>query len=98
MNAEWATRSDIERIDQRLDRGDSRFDRLEEEIKASAAMTRQACEDTGEMLEFFRAMKGAFKVFDWIGKLAKPLAAIVALGAALIGLWTASKSGFPPHR
>ena len=91
--------ADIARIDQRLDRGDSRFDVLEAEIKANCALTKQACEDTAEILEFFRAMKGAFKVLNWIGKLAKPLAAIVALGAALIGLWTAAKSGvMPPNR
>ncbi|MGB3069393.1 MAG: hypothetical protein WBC18_12635 [Ottowia sp.] len=95
---EWATREDIVRIDQRLDRGDSRFDKLEEQIKTNTELTKKSCEDTGEMLEFLRAMKGAFKVLNWIGKLAKPLAAIVALGAALVGLWTAVKGGVMPPR
>lgn len=93
---EWATREDIVRIDQRLDRGDSRFDKLEEQIKANSALTKKSCDDTGEMLEFFRDMKGAFKVFNMIGKLAKPLAAIVALGAAIVGFWAAIKSGITP--
>lgn len=97
--SEWATQADVRRIDQRLDRGDARFDTLEEQIKTNTELTKKSCEDTGEMLEFFRAMKGAFKVLNWIGKLAKPLAAIVALGAALLGLWTAAKSGvMPPHK
>ena len=44
-----------------------------------------------EMLEFFTAMKGAFKVLNWVGKVAKPLAAIVMLGGACVGFWTAIK-------
>ena len=44
-----------------------------------------------DLLEFFAAMKGAFKVLRWLGMLAKPMAAIVALGVALIGAWSAAK-------
>ena len=38
-------------------------------------------------------MKGAFKVLNWVGKVAKPLAAIVMLGGACVGFWTAIKGG-----
>lgn len=93
---EWATKQDVTRIDQRLDRGDSRFDTLEAQLKNNTNITKQVCDDTGEMLEFFRDMKGAFKVFNMVGKLAKPLAAILALGAAIVGLWAALKTGINP--
>ncbi len=46
-----------------------------------------------ELLEFFTAMKGAFKVLNWVGKVAKPLAAIVMLGGACVAFWTAVKGG-----
>lgn len=93
---EWATKADVERIDQRLDRGDSRFDALEIQIKNNTVLTKQVSDDTGEMLEFFRDMKGAFKVFNMVGKLAKPLAAILAVVAAFVGLWAAIRTGIHP--
>lgn len=46
-----------------------------------------------KLLEFFTAMKGAFKVLNWVGKVAKPLAAIVMLGGACVAFWTALKGG-----
>lgn len=93
---EWATKADVDRIDQRLDRGDSRFDALDIQMKNNTALTKRTSEDTTEMLEFFRDMKGAFKVFNMVGKLAKPLAAIIGLGAAIVGMWVAIKSGIHP--
>jgi hypothetical protein len=38
-------------------------------------------------------MKGAFKVLNWLGKLARPMAAIVALGVALAAAWNAARGG-----
>lgn len=46
------------------------------EIKAMRA-------DTAEMVEIFMAMKGGFKVLEWLGRLAKWAAAIAA-GVGLI--------------
>ena len=42
-----------------------------------------------DLLEFFTAMKGAIKVFYWVGKLAKPAGAIVGFGAACVTAWSA---------
>lgn len=92
-----ATREDIDHITARIDRGDSRFQALDGELRATNALAQKMCDDTAEMLEFFRAMKGAFKVLNLVGRLAKPMAAIVALGAALVGLWTAVKTGGGPR-
>jgi succinate dehydrogenase/fumarate reductase flavoprotein subunit len=48
-----------------------------------------------DLLEFFTAMKGAFKVLNWLGKLARPMAAIVALGVALAAAWNAVRGIYP---
>ena len=52
--------------------------------------------DTAEMLAVFKSWQGAMKVMDMIGSLAKPLGYIAALVAAVVGIWTAMKSGVSP--
>ena len=52
-------------------------------------------ENTAEILEVFASWKGAMKVLDYLGKVAKPLGYIVALGAGVMGLWAALRSGAP---
>ena len=48
--------------------------------------------DTADMLEVFESWKGAMRVMDMIGSLAKPLGYIAALIAAVVGIWNAMKS------
>ena len=52
--------------------------------------------DTAEMLEVFESWKGAMRVMEMIGKLAKPLGYIVGFGASVAAFWTAMKSGISP--
>ena len=52
--------------------------------------------DTADMLEVFESWKGAMRVMEMIGKLAKPLGYIVGLIAAVVGIWNAMKSGVSP--
>ena len=52
--------------------------------------------DTADMLEVFESWKGAMRVMEMIGKLAKPLGYIVGLGASMAAFWTAMKSGVSP--
>ena len=52
--------------------------------------------DTADMLEVFESWKGAMRVMEMIGKLAKPLGYIAALIAAVVGIWNAMKSGISP--
>lgn len=86
------------RINERLDKGSERMSAIERDLKAVAHglhQDRQELQELkqqlAEMLEFFTAMKGAFKVLNWVGKIAKPLAAIVMLGGACVGFWAAIK-------
>ena len=52
--------------------------------------------DTADMLEVFESWKGAMRVMEIIGSLAKPLGYIAALIAAVVGIWNAMKSGVSP--
>ncbi|MGV2480493.1 UNVERIFIED_CONTAM: hypothetical protein IGO34_27230, partial [Salmonella enterica subsp. enterica serovar Weltevreden] len=40
-----------------------------------------------QMYEVFQSWQGAFKVLEWIGKVAKPVAAIVGMVTALVVAW-----------
>ena len=71
----------------------SEFRRL---LKENTDDTKAIKADTAELLEAFRSFKGAMKVLEMIGKLAKPLGYIAALIAAVVGIWTAMKSGVSP--
>ena len=49
--------------------------------------------DTADMLEVFESWKGAMRVMEMIGKLAKPLGYIVGFGASVAAFWASMKSG-----
>lgn len=83
-------------IDQRLDKGAQRMGRIESDLAAvrtklesNAASMQKVLDSTAEIVEFFASMRGAMRVLDWIGKLARPVAGIVGLCAAAVALWTA---------
>ena len=80
-----------QQINERFDKGSERMAAIERDLKAVAQELQELKQQLAEMLEFFTAMKGAFKVLNWVGKVAKPLAAIVMLGGACVGFWTAIK-------
>lgn len=52
--------------------------------------------DTADMLEVFESWKGAMRVMEMIGKLAKPIGYIVGLLASVAALWAGIKSGVTP--
>ena len=52
--------------------------------------------DTADMLEVFESWKGAMRVMEMLGKLAKPLGYIVGFAASVAAFWTAMKSGVSP--
>ena len=83
-------------IAQRFDKGVKRMEAIEAEVHSAREELRQLGqlrEDMTEMLDFFKAMQGAFKVLNWVGALAKPLAGLVALGVALAAAWAAARGG-----
>lgn len=82
----------------RFDEGAERMGRIEGDMAAvrtelaeNTRATRDVAASTAELVEFFEAMRGAFKVLSWLGMLAKPLGAIAALVAALVAVVSAAK-------
>lgn len=85
--------AELAAIHRRLDAGDERMKRIETDLSANTAATQQAASSIAELVDILNAWKGAFKVFEYVGKLAKPLGAVFALGAAIVGFWSALKGG-----
>lgn len=69
------------------------FESIRGELEANTRATDEIKQNTGEMLDLFRAWQGAMKVFEVIGKAAKPLAAIASLGAAAGAWWLNLRGG-----
>lgn len=82
-------------IKERLDEGDARMTRIEQSLAENTRATQETAESTSELVELMQACKGAFRVLEYVGKLAKPLAAIMSVGVAIAGMWSAFKTGAP---
>ncbi|MBX9936066.1 MAG: hypothetical protein K2Y10_05690 [Burkholderiaceae bacterium] len=93
MQDDFGNQLPVAAIAKRLVEGDERMDKIENSVAATREDQHEMRQQMGEMLEFFTAMKGAFKVLNWIGAFARPVAAIVGLGVALTGAWTAVRGG-----
>lgn len=79
----------VQQINQKFDNGSARMAGIERELTATRKELHELKQQLADLLEFFSAMTGAIKVFNWVGKLARPAAAIVALGAACVTAWSA---------
>ena len=93
---DWGNQLQHEAINVRFEKGIKRMQAIEAEVHAAREELHrlgQLREDIAEMLDFFKAMQGAFKVLNWVGALAKPLAGLVALGVALAAAWAAARGG-----
>ena len=55
------------------------------------AKTDQVAADTSELVELMHSVKGAFVVLNGLGRLAKPITALLALGTSLVVLWDSIK-------
>lgn len=73
-----------------------RVGHLENGLAENTAATKRIETDTSEMVEMFRSWQGAMRVLEGIGKLAKPVSYIAAVGASVAGIWAAIKTGVMP--
>jgi hypothetical protein len=80
-------------IEQRLDDGSTTMKALRAELEANTKATKEVEANTGELVELMKSFKGAFAVFDLIGRVAKPLGAITAMVAAVWSLVSIVKGG-----
>jgi len=84
----------------KFDEGEHRFNRLEQNLAENTRQTKNIAsnvsalsEELGDMIEVAKAAKGAIKVLNWIGALAKPLGYIAIFVGACISAYTAIKAG-----
>lgn len=80
-------------VNERFDKGSERMAAIERELGLTRKELHELKGQLADLLEFFGAMRGAFKVLNWLGKLAKPVAAIIMLGTAVLAFWTAMRTG-----
>ena len=73
----------------RMARTEAAAEQIRADLEENTKMTEKVLGGLGDVVEFFTAMKGAFKVLNWIGAVAKPVAAIVGLGTAAMVAWRA---------
>lgn len=91
-----AVEAELQTIRARLAIGDETMASLRADLAENTSATIRTESNTAEIVEFFMAMKGAFKVLNWIGALAKPITALVALAAVTWGAFLTIKTGTPP--
>lgn len=83
----------LEEIRKRLDRGANRMTDIENGLRANTKAMQQLRANTDDLVAFFGAMQGAFKVLSWIGKAARPIGWIATAAAAVVGLIALLKGG-----
>lgn len=83
-------------VDRRLDSGAETMRELRKDIAANTKVTESVQNDTSELVALLQSFKGAFKVLEILGKLAKPLGYIVALVGGVMGLAAIVKGGSVP--
>ena len=86
--------------DQRMDELVGKVNSIEKDQSAAKALLKENTEainaikaDTADMLATFESWRGAMRVLEAIGRLAKPVSYIVGLVASIAAFYTAVKSG-----
>jgi hypothetical protein len=77
----------LDSMERRLEDGDSRMGKIEVAVRTNAEATSRIEKNTGDLVEAFQSLRGGFKVLEFVGKLAKPLAGIIALATATYVAW-----------
>lgn len=73
----------------RMTRIEAAAEQTRTDLETNTAMTKDVLDSLADVVEFFTAMKGAFKVLNWVGSVAKPIAGIVGVVTAVIVAWKA---------
>lgn len=74
----------------KLEELEYRLDVLEGNVDKHAEQLTRIEKNTAELIETFQAFQGAWKVLNWIGKAAKPIALMTAFFG---GLWALLTTG-----
>lgn len=85
-------------VDRRLDEGATKMKSISADLALNTEATQAVKNDTSELVSLLQSFKGAFVVFDMLGRLARPLGYIVMLGTALWGMFSMFKGGGEPPK
>ena len=77
-----------------VDKLRSRVTIMEAELATNTSITKQVKEDTGELIEAFKAAKGAWAVLEFIGRAAKPVIWVTGVCTAFYHFWKPTISWF----
>lgn len=84
-------------IHARLNAGEVRMRRIEEQVEENTTLTRENTELTKDIKELLYAARLGFKVIGGLGALAKWLGMVAAAGVAMWSAWYAiTHGGVPP--
>lgn len=62
------------------------FAGLKSDVAENTELTKKVASDTSDLVEFARAAA-------WVGKVAKPISYLAAIGASVAAVWAAFKTG-----
>ena len=92
--------AELRTADLRMDELVGKVNAIEQDQAAAKALLKENTEainaiksDTADMLATFESWRGAMRVLEAIGKLAKPVGYIVGMFASVAAFYTALKSG-----
>ncbi len=80
-------------VNRRFGEGSETMKNLSDRLDENTESTKRTEANTAELVAMFLAWKGAFKVLDMIGSLAKPLGYIVMCASAIWGAIIVIKTG-----
>lgn len=87
---------DMTKVDSGLGELRDRVGNLERGLTENTEATKRIESSIADLVDFFDSLKGAFKVLNWVGRIAKPFGYIAGAVASGLAMWTAFKSGVGP--
>lgn len=86
-------------VNERLDRGDRRFDQLDAEIAENTRLTRESAADLAAIRDVLTAVRGGLRVLGWVGAGMKWLGVIATAGVAIYtAVYALTHGGNLPRR
>lgn len=70
----------------------TRLDKFEQALAVNTETTDRVDKNTRELVSILQSWKGAMKVMDFLGKLAKPVGYVLGLVTSAVGLWFAFRA------
>lgn len=81
---------------ERIERLEAQSKVLTEQLAENTADTKQAKENTGQIIEIIQSWQGAIRVLEAIGRVFRPLGFIAIALSAFAGLIISVKNGISP--